>query len=138
MNVLTIELNEQFSIDSCPNSDGSVSTSGQNVVCVNINGGNSTSMSIGNLPHDLLIGSIKASNKAVSPSGHDSVIIQRDATASSRGHTSSSSSEHCLVLREIPNLSTPIFINRYKLIRSFWTKMKIIDAACMSISMDQE
>ena len=81
-------------------------------------------MSIGNFPHDLLIGSIKASNKAVSLSGHNCVIVQWDATASSGGHTSSSSSEHCLVIREIPNLSTSIFINRYKLTDLFGLKLR--------------
>ena len=73
--VLTIELNQKFAVGASPYSDGSILTSGQDVVGIDVEWSDCSSVSVGNLPDDLLWGSIERSDETVSPAGDDRVVI---------------------------------------------------------------
>ena len=133
--LLTVELNKKLFICSSPNSYSTVLTSRKDIVGIDINGCDWSSMSICNFPNLLIICWIETANKSISPACHNSIIIKSYAATWSTVQFTSISSKKRLILGKIPNFYTSIFINANELIWPFWTEMNIIDRSSMSISV---
>jgi len=97
--VLTIELNQKFTVGSSPNSDGSVLSSREDVVGIDVEWSDCSPVSVGNLPDNLLGSPVEGSDETVSPAGHDGVIIQSNAAAGSAVLFACGACEHGTVLR---------------------------------------
>ena len=73
--VLTIELDQKFAVGSSPYSDSAILPSWQDVVGIDVEWSDCSSVSVGNLPDDLLWCPVEGSDETISPAGDDGVII---------------------------------------------------------------
>ena len=136
--VLTVELNQKFSVRSGPDSDSSILSAWENVISVDVQRGDRASMGVCHLPYYSSSLLVEASDKSISPASHDWIVVKSDAAGWSTVHLTGGSCENGFVLWKIPNFSCAILIYRQELVWPLWGEMEIVNWACMGIGMEQE
>ena len=79
-------MSEKLAVRTRPNSYGSILTSGEDVVCVGIDGSNSATVSVINFPKLGTFLDIETAEETVTPPGHDSLVVLGNEATDSTGN----------------------------------------------------
>jgi len=135
--LLVIELGEKLAVLTRPNSDRAILATGEDVVCVGINGSDCATVSVIDLPKLGTLLDVEASEETITPSSHYCLVILCDETADTSSDLGRHHGHNRLVLRKIPNFKSATFINSGEHV-TILTEANIVNAGAMGVRVEHE
>ena len=134
---LTIELGEEFTVLTRPNSNRAVLATCENVVGIRVNGGYGATVSVIDFPQLGAPLDIKAAEETVTPACDHSLVVLGYGAADTAREFCGLEGHYRLVLGKIPNLDRATFIDGGKNI-TVSAEGKIVDTRAVSIRVQHE